>query len=337
MLSRRQFLRRSALIAGVFLFPDIPPSLLRNRPLSQPAPAPLGRIATWHWQTVHAEPSLESEELTWKTYDEIIPLRYAIEGEAPWPSNPIWYRTTEGFIHSGFVQPVKDAPQGEVVRHVREPGFWAQVTVPIAETRWEPGGGLARKLYYGTVYRVVETVYDEDGTPWYRLQEGLAWSPGPYVLASSLRHISAAELLPLSPGRTDKWIQIDLANQNLACFEGDTPVFATRISSGASGTRTPPGEYHVLYKRHTQRMTGGEGEDAYDLPGVPFPTYFTDAGHAIHGTYWHNDFGQPHSHGCVNVPNDAAQWVFCWSEPAVPYSEHTRRFDRGSGTLIVIV
>ncbi|HZY45466.1 MAG TPA: L,D-transpeptidase, partial [Anaerolineae bacterium] len=84
-------------------------------------------------------------------------------------------------------------------------------------------------------------------------------------------------------------------------------------------------------------MIGGAGSDYYNLPGVAFPVYFTYSGCATHGTYWHNDFGRPRSHGCVNATNQAAEWLFRWTEPAVPYTEYGLPIKRGEGTKVVVV
>jgi hypothetical protein len=83
-------------------------------------------------------------------------------------------------------------------------------------------------------------------------------------------------------------------------------------------------------------MVGGVGRpDFFDLPGVPFCTYFTGSGVAIHGTYWHNDFGHPRSHGCVNVLAEEAQWVYRWSHPPAPYNDTVLEVIDG-GTQIVV-
>jgi lipoprotein-anchoring transpeptidase ErfK/SrfK len=74
--------------------------------------------------------------------------------------------------------------------------------------------------------------------------------------------------------------------------------------------------------------------DDFDLPGVPFDSYFWGSV-AIHGTYWHNDYGRPRSHGCVNVPSEAAKWIFRWTTPVVPYEEYGLRVQEG-GTLVVV-
>ncbi len=334
-LNRREFLRLSGAallgLAAQTTIPALADSFVHQELL--PAPKPWGRVISWSAQAVRQATSAKSELVKWLAHDEVIPLLATTMGEAPWANNPIWYQTTEGFVHSGYIQPVEQALQTAFPTVVNAPGFWVEVCVPYAEARWQPGSAyVARKLYYETVYRVVAAVQDEAGEWWYQLQEGITWSPGPYVLAKTVRHIAPLDVAPLSPGRTDKWIEIKLSEQRLTCYEDTTPVFSTPLASGVGSTPTPRGEFKVLYKRHTQRMIG----DDYDLTGVAFPTYFTSSGVAIHGTYWHNDFCRPHSHGCLNVPSQAARWVFRWTDPVVPYSEHTLVTGAAAGTRVVV-
>ena len=330
-LKRRDFLKLSS-VAVISL------ALPRYHVLEQvsPPPASLGRITTWR-QAVRTDPKPRGALVVNKSYDDVIPLTGQVLGEAPWPSNPIWYQTEGGYIHSGFVQPVENQPSGGAVPIV-PPGNWVQVSVPIAEARLKPGAPyVSRKIYYGTVYRAVDAVQDGAGQWWYRLQDGITYSPGPYVLASSLRYLSPAALAPISPDSPDKKIVVNLAKQELTCFEGDTPILSTRTATGYTPHYTPRGQYELLRKSHTSYMIGGEGADHYDLPGVAFPSYFTVSGIAVHGTYWHNDYGRPRSHGCVNVGNDPAQFVFRWSTPAVPYDQVQIVVKRGEGTKVVVV
>ncbi len=330
-MKRRDFLKLSS-VAMIGL------ALPRRHVLDQVSPPPtsLGRVTTWR-QAVRAEPKVKSTLVVNKQYDDIIPLSGLVLGEAPWPSNPIWFQTEGGYIHSAFVQPVENQPSGGPAP-IAPPGIWVQVSVPIAETRLKPNAPrVSRKIYYGTVYRAVAVVQDEAGQWWYRLQDGIAYSPGPYVLASSLRYLSPAALTPISSERTDKQIVIDVVKQEMTCFEGETPIFSARTATGFGSNRTPRGEYEVLRKSHTSYMIGGVGSDYYNLPGVSFPTYFTRSAIAVHGTYWHNDYGRPRSHGCVNVLNDAAQFVFRWTTPAVPYDQHQILVKRGEGTKVVVV
>lgn len=102
-----------------------------------------------------------------------------------------------------------------------------------------------------------------------------------------------------------RWIDINLSNQSLTAFEGNTAVFNTLVSTGSTFP-TPVGTYKILYRVPSQRMTG----PGYDLPNVPWVMYFTNRGHAIHGAYWHNNFGQPMSHGCVNMRPSEAEWLY---------------------------
>lgn len=332
-INRRDFLKFSSIaILGVAL-----PRPIDEEPVSAPPPASLGRIAGGWRHPVRAEAKLKSKVVAYKSYDEIIPLLSTVVGEAPWPSNPIWFQTSEGYIHSAFVQPVENQPSPGAAP-ITPPGIWLQVCVPIAEARVKPDAPrVSRKVYYGSVYRAVDVAQDERGQAWYRLQEGIAYSPGPYVLATSLRYLPPDALAPIAADRTDKKIVVDLVKQEMTCYEGETPVFTARTATGFGSNRTPRGEYEVLRKSHTSYMIGGVGDDYYNLPGVSFPTYFTRSAIAVHGTYWHHDYGRPRSHGCVNVLNDAAQFVFRWSAPAVPYDQHQIMVKRGEGTKVVVV
>ena len=332
-MNRRDFLKFSSIaLLGAAL-----PHNDDDEEIVTAPPASLGRIAGGWRQPVRDAALLKGKIVTYKSYDEIIPLLSTVVGEAPWPSNPFWFQTAEGYIHSAFVQPVEDQPSAGPAL-VTSPGVWVQVSVPIAEARLKPNAPRVwRKLYYSSVYRAVETVQDETGQWWYRLKDGITYSPGPYVLAQSLRYLPPEALTPISADRTDRKIVVDVAKQEMTCFEDETPIFSARTATGFGSNRTPRGEYEVLRKSHTSYMIGGVGADHYDLPGVSFPTYFTRSAIAVHGTYWHHDYGRPRSHGCVNVIDDAAQFVFRWSSPAVPYDEHQIIVKRGEGTPVVVV
>jgi lipoprotein-anchoring transpeptidase ErfK/SrfK len=105
-----------------------------------------------------------------------------------------------------------------------------------------------------------------------------------------------------------KWIEVDLSQQRLYAHEYDKVVFTTRISSGVAGHRTPIGRFRVWAKVRSQTMSG----PGYRLPNVQWVMYFAGE-NAIHGTYWHNNFGRPMSHGCINATNKAARWLYNWA------------------------
>jgi lipoprotein-anchoring transpeptidase ErfK/SrfK len=122
----------------------------------------------------------------------------------------------------------------------------------------------------------------------------------------------------------ERWVDVDLASQTLVAFEGNAPVFATLVSTGrgkeGSETATPKGTRRVWAKLRSTTMANVEDEDAaghYSLEEVPWVLFF-DKGVALHGAFWHRDFGRVRSHGCVNLaPRDAA-WLFSWAGPPLP-------------------
>jgi lipoprotein-anchoring transpeptidase ErfK/SrfK len=118
--------------------------------------------------------------------------------------------------------------------------------------------------------------------------------------------------IPADPN-AEKWVQINITLQYLWAYQGDQVLWQGYISTGTAKFATPPGSYHVLSKLESQTMEGVLGGEYYNVPDVPDVLYFTDRGHAIHGTYWHNNFGTPMSHGCVNLPVDVADWMYQWA------------------------
>jgi hypothetical protein len=337
-MNRREFLKISgAAIAGAFA--AALPHIARAESEETPPPASLGRITSWYLQAIREAPEIGAPALEWKSRDSVFPLLASVQGQAPWPSNPTWYRTTEGYIHSAFVQPVEWEVQTRIVSRILPPGLWAQVSVPVSAARWHPESRWeARKLYYENVFRIVDIVRDEQNRPWYQLQEGIEeFRAGPFAPAWEMRVLYPSELQPISAGVVDKWIEVNRADQTLTCYENGEVVKHTRVATGLWGTPTPRGEFNVLYKRHTRRMKGNINGDEYDLTGVPFPVYITWSGVAIHGTYWHNDYGTPHSHGCINVTPTAAKWIFRWVTPEISYPDYTQfADDKNTGTRVIV-
>jgi len=131
-----------------------------------------------------------------------------------------------------------------------------------------------------------------------------------------------SEAIPLSIGVTtsrppgvsewERWISVNLSTQTLVAYEGDNPVFETLISSGLPQWPTVTGQFRTYMKYESQTMNGYLLGYDYFLPDVPFVMYFFED-YAIHGTYWHNSFGLPMSHGCVNVSTPDAEWLFNWA------------------------
>jgi len=120
---------------------------------------------------------------------------------------------------------------------------------------------------------------------------------------------------PVSSG--GRWIDVNLSRQRLTAYQGNTPVFSALISGGLPRTPTVVGRFKVYTKLTSTRMRG----PGYDLPNVPYTMYFYK-GYAIHGTYWHNNFGRPMSHGCVNMRTSDAAWLFNWASIGTPVVTH---------------
>ncbi|MBI2012035.1 L,D-transpeptidase [Candidatus Daviesbacteria bacterium] len=133
--------------------------------------------------------------------------------------------------------------------------------------------------------------------------------------------------LHTAPDGAEKWIEIDLSNLKLYAWEGNRKVYEFLISTGRPGYNTPTGEFRVWRKVLSQAYKGGSRErgDYYYLPNVPFSLFFGGGnvsnwkGYAIHGAYWHSDFGiKNRSSGCVNVKPEEAGLLYQWAGPAMP-------------------
>ncbi len=117
------------------------------------------------------------------------------------------------------------------------------------------------------------------------------------------------ENVPAAPAGRGKSILVSNDQQRIYAYEDGALVWTRIVSTGLPATPTVTGDYNVYVKYVADDMSGPD----YFLPQVPYTMYFFQ-GYAIHGTYWHNKFGRPMSHGCVNLPVDDAQWIFNWAE-----------------------
>ncbi|MFO7635334.1 MAG: LysM peptidoglycan-binding domain-containing protein [Caldilinea sp.] len=135
----------------------------------------------------------------------------------------------------------------------------------------------------------------------------------------------------------DKWISIDLDYQRAYAWEGNKLIKRFAISSGKAKTPTVTGVFRTWAKVSSQTMQGGSraAGDYYNLPNVQWVQYFY-RDYAMHGAYWHNKFGTPTSHGCVNLTNSDAKWLFDWASPTVSYRGWHFMDSSNPGTLVVV-
>lgn len=131
----------------------------------------------------------------------------------------------------------------------------------------------------------------------------------PFQLA---QHASLSKVKTLKQSG-DRWIEIDLSKQRLIAWQGNRPVYAVIISTGKSSTPTPTGVFSIQTRYRTTRMSGYD----YDVPDVPYAMFY-HRGYAVHGAYWHNNFGTPVSHGCTNLAVNHARWLYNWASIGTP-------------------
>ncbi len=303
------------------------------------SPPMLGRVHGASWIRMFAEPDPAARTVGRFDWGDVMPLYRGVRS-VPYDAraqSPVWFETDGGYVHSAYVVPSQEVFQEPLTRMPRRDGFWAEVMTPIAWQHKQPELSSYRwdyayyRLYWGQVYRVIDIQKDADGIVWYRLQDDIEPERQAWAQGRLLRYINPDEFKPISADVPDKRIVIALEAQTLTCYEGDIAVFQTRIASGSSfqddegnavDFSTPYGDYAVQRKRPARRMRGGfEIGLGYDVNAVPWVTYFSYTGAAIHGAYWHNNFGRPRSHGCINVTPDAAKWIYRWTAPHGGYDD----------------
>ncbi|HEX2882114.1 MAG TPA: L,D-transpeptidase [Polyangiaceae bacterium] len=141
--------------------------------------------------------------------------------------------------------------------------------------------------------------------------------------------LDAVKKMPAWGINGEKWIDVNITKQTLVLYEGQKPVFATLVSTGEAGlenaehtTATKRGIFRIHTKHVTTTMSSNELGEEFELQDVPYVQYFDQGGYALHGAYWHDRFGVPKSHGCINLSPEDARRIFFWTEPAVPQGWH---------------
>ena len=176
-------------------------------------------------------------------------------------------------------------------------------------SRFTPLQLTGEKQYVGGI-----TFWEVEGGYWMRGDNITVMSPGP---------------VPAGLKPNEKWIDVNLDNQSLVAFVGDKAVYATLVSTGRiddhdreKDHRTPPGDFHIREKHIAATMDGDVASDGpYSIEDVPWIMYFNQS-YALHGAFWHANFGHVQSHGCVNLSPDDARALFNWTDPQLPQGWH---------------
>ena len=357
--SRRDFLKVAGIGLGAMAFRPFKieayyDKLYAPKRLPQfPASEIIGRVVD---QTdVRSRPSndpLLNNVIGVMAADDCIPWGREVLGTAVGLTNQKYLETSQGYIWASRVQPTKNLPNTPITEMpAGQPGFWAEVTVPRIDLTLEGPAvspWIQSHIQYNATPRAcygqvlwIDQIRQNNGFVEYRWNEspghGYGFGDIFWLDAIGLKVLTEEDVAPISPeiDPAEKKIVADLTYQTLSCFEGNSEVFFCRISSGAKydpatgaiseARATPVGDLNTHWKILSLNMSGGGSASGYSTPAVPWDTVISGEGIAIHGAFWHNDFGERRSHGCINVRPDDAKWIFRWTTPYISLAQSEAR------------
>ncbi len=165
-------------------------------------------------------------------------------------------------------------------------------------------------------------------------QDGfVALGENQWIVRSALR-VFTKQVRPATVAADGQWIDVDLDEQTVVAYQGDTPIFASVISSGRKAGTTPVGMYRVRSKAATMRMAGEPGtNEKYDVGEIPWAMRIKK-GVFFHASYWHDGFGTKHSHGCINLSPRDARFLYAWAGPMVPDGWTELEVAKDQGTIV---
>jgi lipoprotein-anchoring transpeptidase ErfK/SrfK len=356
-INRRDFLKLGAAGLGGLLLTKMT-SVSGNLPDFPTSPR-LGRV--FHIVDIKTKPDPESSTVDVRFDDNIVEIKREVIGKPPslYSTNRLWYEIPEGFIPSITVQPVEseiNKPLNELPIYGDAQGMWVEVTVPYVDI--ELANPPARSLlliewqkprfYYSQVLWVDGIKKNENGATKYHVVEKYGTEGDEFWAdAQAFKPLTPEDLAPINPTQVDKRIVIDVSHQTLACFEGPKEILFTRVSTGAKYDMygnavdvwsTPVGDYHAINRKYASvHMAGGTAASGFELFAVSYTSIFATGGVAIHSTFWHNNYGEPMSHGCVNAKPEDAKFIFRWAQPAAPYESGLVDIQGYSGTKVQVV
>lgn len=288
-------------------------------------------------------PTAESDVIGEMAMDSVREITGITVSEDEISANRIWYELDgTGYAHSRRIQPVR-LQINSPAHLVPGGGCLGEITFPFVDAYSSIDERRKRlyRFYYASTFWVTGRLTDDEGSVWYELLDDRYYTKF-YVPAYYIRLVPNSELTALSPQvpYEEKKVVVDLVQQSLTAYIGEKVITNLRVSTGVrlkeGGFATPKGLYRTTRKRPCRHMYAPPSEfgTGFDLPGVPWVSYFTSDGVAFHGTYWHNDFGVPHSHGCINMSPQAAKWLYRWTTPSVPPEKYFYADDKGTRVVI---
>lgn len=356
-ITRRQFLKNSLLMFGGFIIAPI------NRFIEKvefPAADRLGRVNVGTVE-IKKRPDVDSQTVGVIYDDAVVVWIREVVGTNPYRSSQRFTETPDGYIWTPYLQPVRNLPNQPVQllsESSRGPGMWVEVSVPYVNLTLDnpparsPGLqnrleiGLPPRLYYSQVTWVDQRKVDESGRTLYRVNEPFgSYGDIYWASAEAFRPLTEDEISPINPTVEEKRITVNIAYQTLSCFEGRKEVYFCRISSGALWDAwgnsvdvwaTPIGNFPIWRKLISLHMSGGSSGGGWDTPAVAWTSIFAEKGAAIHSTFWHNNFGEPMSHGCINASPEDAKWIFRWTSPSISLDPGEKTIQWPGGTKVEV-
>jgi lipoprotein-anchoring transpeptidase ErfK/SrfK len=361
-INRRKFLEKSLLsLGGIALLPSIK---LKTFALNDfPETQSLARNTVYkpNSLSIRALPNENANIIRLLDDDECVVWIREVIGDAPvFSPNKKWVETPEGFVFASSVQKVFNRPNiplTELPLYGEDRGMWVEVNVPYVNLEianppvrapWlNEAPSTLWRLYYSQVIWVDEIKTDTEGQVFYRVNErygsygDIFWAD-----AKAFRKITEEEISPINPDAVDKKIIVNNNLQTLSCFEGNNEVYYCQVSTGrkldiygnpVDTLATPAGTHWVWRKLVSLHMSGGGTGAGWDTMAIPWTSLFVGEGVAVHSTFWHNDFGTPRSHGCVNALPEDAKWIFRWTTPKVDYNPGDITNNTYEGTRIEVI
>lgn len=360
-VSRRDFLKVAGLGLGALAFRPFDFSLNFLEPFYAPKRLPqfpdgeiIGRLvdATDIRSRPTNNPALNTS-IGNLPADTLVPWTREVIGSVENLTNQKYLETPQGYIWSSRIQPTRNLPNTPITElPAGQAGFWAEVTVPYVDLTLDgaPASPWIQSLiqynfppraYYSQVLWI-DQIRQTNGFVEYRWNEtgnghGYGFGDIYWLDGSGLKMLTEADVAPISPDvdPAEKRIVADLTYQTLSAFEGKNEVYFCRISSGAvynpatgeisDDRATPVGDLLTHWKIVSLNMSGGGSASGYSTPAVPWSTIIHGDGIAIHGAFWHNDFGERRSHGCINVKPEDAKWIFRWTTPYISLAQSEMR------------
>lgn len=259
----------------------------------------------------------------------------------------LWWATTDGYIDLHSVQSTSNpaAQQWTLPSADDAANGWWGIAKP-ANVRAAPNADapIVGEFSGGEHVKVLAEEQGDSvngNNTWYRIDGGRF--AGAHVHSSLIEKQDQPQPTLAPSDRDmghDPWIVVDRTALTLTLLRDGQPQFTTSVSLGKAGVETEDGHYSTFIKYRADRMTSTtvpNAEHSYDLPNVPFTQYFKDDGSAIHGTYWHDEFGTNQSQGCINLTWTDSEYLFGQTSPQIPADQIGFAIDPAQATPVVVV